>query len=493
MPFLFVAAFATIISWIVISYFHGQTRKLKHIPSVSSDIPPFSYFGTFRFLRNSTDTINKGVKKWPDHMFKVPDLFQWIVVATGPKHIEELYKAPDHVFSSFDALAEIFQPSYTLGPNIPENEYHVPIVRSQLTQALPLLVPEVHDEIAAACNEFIPITEEWQSVRIMDTTMTVVSRASNRIFVGLPLCRNPDFVALNVQFTVDVIKTAFILRMVPDFLKPIVNSVISAVPKHIDHGLRHLVPLIHARRQEQGNEKPLDFLTWLMDKAKGEETTDRNLTLRILSVNFAAIHTSSMTFLHAFYYLATFPEYMQPLREEVEEIVKSEGWTKTGLDQMHKIDSFIKESQRLNPLSNLLMSRVAVNDFTFSDGTTIPRGTTIAVSSHNAQFSDKVYEDPLRFDGFRFSRMRLEDSGKKVGMITSSPDHLSFGHGRHICPGRHFAACEIKLIFAHIVMTYDVKLEIEGVRPPDMWIMAACVPNPNANVLFRKRTDAGVF
>jgi hypothetical protein len=36
----------------------------------------------------------------------------------------------------------------------------------------------------------------------------------------------------------------------------------------------------------------------------------------------------------------------------VEEVVKSEGWTKAGLDQMHKIDSFIKESQRLNPLSS---------------------------------------------------------------------------------------------------------------------------------------------
>ena len=30
-----------------------------------------------------------------------------------------------------------------------------------------------------------------------------------------------------------------------------------------------------------------------MDEAKGEEATDRNLTLRILTVNFAAVHTSS--------------------------------------------------------------------------------------------------------------------------------------------------------------------------------------------------------
>ena len=134
------------------------------------------------------------------------------------------------------------------------------------------------------------------------------------------------------------------------------------------------------------------------------------------------------------------------------------------------------------------LSRVAMKDFTFSDGTTIPRGTTVCVSTLNAHFNDKVYEDPSKFDGFRFSKMR-EDSAKKVGMVSSSQDYLPFGHGRHTCPGRYFAACELKLMFAHIVMTYDVKLEIEGARPSDMWVMTSCVPNPNANVLFRKRAN----
>ena len=70
----------------------------------------------------------------------------------------------------------------------------------------------------------------------MDAMMKVVCRASNRIFVGLPLCtwlllleyyyvlsfagRNKDFVDINVKFTVDVVKTAFILRLFPDILKP---------------------------------------------------------------------------------------------------------------------------------------------------------------------------------------------------------------------------------------------------------------------------------
>ena len=48
--------------------------------------------------------------------------------------------------------------------------------------------------------------------------------------------------------------------------------------------------------------------------------------------------------------MAACPEYMGPLREEVEEIVRREGWTKAGLDQMYKIDSLIKEMQRMHPL-----------------------------------------------------------------------------------------------------------------------------------------------
>ena len=54
--------------------------------------------------------------------------------------------------------------------------------------------------------------------------------------------------------------------------------------------------------------------------------------------------------MHVLYYLAILPGYMQPLREEVEEVVKSEGRTKAGLDQMHKVDSFIRETQRLHPI-----------------------------------------------------------------------------------------------------------------------------------------------
>ena len=104
-------------------------------------------------------------------------MFQWIVIATGSKLVEEVYKAPDNVLSSMKATEDVslvlpvlcldklltdtqsLQVDYTFGPNIRENPYHIPLIRLRLTQELPLLVPEFYDEVVSACNDLIPITE----------------------------------------------------------------------------------------------------------------------------------------------------------------------------------------------------------------------------------------------------------------------------------------------------------------------------------------------
>ena len=48
------------------------------------------------------------------------------------------------------------------------------------------------------------------------------------------------------------------------------------------------------------------------------------------------------------YRLLSNPEYIRPLREEVDAVTTEEGWTKAGMDKMHKVDSFIRESQRVD-------------------------------------------------------------------------------------------------------------------------------------------------
>ena len=50
------------------------------------------------------------------------------------------------------------------------------------------------------------------------------------------------------------------------------------------------------------------------------------------------------------YRLASHPEFVPELREEVEAVVAKHGWTKSSVQKMHNVDSFIRETLRLDNL-----------------------------------------------------------------------------------------------------------------------------------------------
>jgi len=133
------------------------------------------------------------------------------------------------------------------------------------------------------------------------------------------------------------------------------------------------------------------------------------------------------------------------------------------------------------------MLRKVVKPFTFSDGTHLPVGAFVSAASLPTHYDTANYNSAGSFDGFRFANSHQEDGGMKRQTVTTAADFLPWGHGRGSCPGRFFAATEMKMMLAHIVMTYDVKLETEGVRPADFWIEANRLPHQTAEVMFRRR------
>ena len=130
--------------------------------------------------------------------------------------------------------------------------------------------------------------------------------------------------------------------------------------------------------------------------------------------------------------------------------------------------------------------RVARKDYTFADGTRILQETTASVNPTQAHHDPETYENLEQFDGFRFAKMRLQQDSKKCNIVATSSTYLPFGYGRHACSGRYFAACKLKIMLAHTILNYGVKMENEGVRPPDV-LLASCIPNPEGKVMFRKR------
>ncbi|RXW14001.1 hypothetical protein EST38_g11854 [Candolleomyces aberdarensis] len=204
-----------------------------------------------------------------------------------------------------------------------------------------------------------------------------------------------------------------------------------------------------------------DFLQWTMDSAIKHGESDRQIVLRMMLTNFGSIHTTSLTFTNALLTLLAHPQYIDPLRAEIERAIKEEGWTKAAMDKMELLESFMKESQRIDIIGAVLGFRTAIEDLTLN-GVFIPKGTMLASNILDSHFSKSAWgSDPLEFDPYRCLKLQKE-SGKPIGITTTSPFVLIFGHGRHACPGRFFAAQEMKLMMAYMLVHYDVSYRREA-------------------------------
>ena len=112
--------------------------------------------------------------------------------------------------------------------------------------------------------------------------------------------------------------------------------------------------------------------------------------------------------------------------------------------------------------------RKVLRPFTLSSGQVIPAGVVIEVPSHAVSFDDDIFPDADQFDPLRFYklRQRARAEGTPEGaaqnqFVSVSQNSLTFGYGRHACPGRFFAANEIKMIVANVLLAYDMKC-VEG-------------------------------
>ncbi|KAF8330118.1 cytochrome P450, partial [Amanita rubescens] len=445
-------------------------------------------------LKHAQEIVQDGYDKYRGSIFKVPMLTKWMVIVTGSQKIEELRRAPDEILSMRRALAETLNLDVTIGYNF--DAFDVNVVKTALTRSIGAKFADVLDEISAAFSEYISPKDgrsNGSRVKAYPTVVDVVCRASNRLFVGLPLCREADYLELNKQFTIDLITAGRFVNLFPLFLRRIAGCFCTRVANGLQRGIKHLEALIkerlelHAQHGKDWTDKPNDVLSWLID-ANPNQSKVRDVVLRVLLINLAAIHTSSMAFTQVLYDLATHPEYVKCMRKEVEAVIQKEGWSKASFSKLRKLDSFIKESLRLSPHDTVVMLRKTLKDFTFSDGTTIPAGNIVSVPLISLHRDEAYYTDASKFDGFRFEKMGdREGESAKHQFDTLGTNYFLFGQGRHACPGRFFASNEVKTMLAYVLLNYDVKMANGDERPRNLNIGLSNIPNPSAEVIFRKR------
>ncbi|KAG7096049.1 hypothetical protein E1B28_006730 [Marasmius oreades] len=462
-----------------------------------------SYINGILDCVDGRDAIRRACSKYGNELFTFCQLGNWVVLVHTPHHLRDLCNASEDILSMEGAAAELLQLGNTVGPEFGET-YHIPVIRTSMNLHMAQLLPSILNEMECCFKRYVDtrlVGGEWTPFKALDTLSRMMCQTSNRAFVGLPLCRNEEYIDVTSRFASQVLFAGSIMKMlVPRMLRKPIGLIYRSIYRHHRRILKLAKPIIEERKKERhfSKEHPTeDMIGWLLDAASDSdefEPSAESLAMRLLNVNFVALHTTTKIFVHALYHLAANPQYILELRQEAEQLLDKDHpdrWSKEALGRCVKLDSFFKETLRVNVISALTLPRLAVKDFRFSDGTQVSAGHYVACASEAVQRDSKVYPSPDEFRPFRFVVPTSEEEHSLQGwpnrMTSTSETFPAFGGGRHLCPGRFFAAMVMKMFMAYLVLNYDVKMPRDGVRPADEWLGPLCSPATRAHVLFRKR------
>lgn len=130
--------------------------------------------------------------------------------------------------------------------------------------------------------------------------------------------------------------------------------------------------------------------------------------------------------------------------------------------------------------------RSATQDVVLDGGLNIAKGQLIMIPVDKLR-DPAQYENPDEFNIYRFRDMREQPGGEhKAQLVSTVPDHITFGLGKYACPGRFFASNEIKIALCHLLLKFDWKVA-PGESTEFQWFGMEVYVRPDTKLLYRQR------
>ncbi|KAF5021134.1 hypothetical protein F66182_6834 [Fusarium sp. NRRL 66182] len=420
---------------------------------------------------------------------------------------------PDQVLSMPDAFAELDQVKWSLGKEeIITDAWQGMIVKYDLNRALENIVNAMNDELHVVIDEqFGTDTEDWKRIDLNKSVQIVVAQAASRFTVGLPLCRNKDYLETTLKINSLLIANAGVTGGVPIIFRPVTGTFFSLlINTYVAKVKQWIVPLWKKRianLENPSEPEPLDHFQMMLRYALRERQSEVHdydlINRRLIAQNFSSVHNTQMMVTNLLLnVIGSDAEFntIAVLRDEMDRTIGPDDaapWTKSSIQEMTRADSVSRETFRLNSFGGRAgFRKVLIDGFRTEEGYHLPKGSSISFLGQPAQTDHELHDDALKFDPFRFSRARelaasRDEKAPAVSFVTTSPEYLPFGHGKYACPGRFLIDFELKMILAYVLRNYDIKFpsEYEGKRPPNVWIAEALLPPSNAEIMVKRRTN----
>ncbi|KAI2472647.1 cytochrome P450 [Annulohypoxylon bovei var. microspora] len=424
------------------------------------------------------------------------------VVVLPHSLLEEVSRLPSSIAEPTAALNQDLTGSFTGIDLILENRLHHSIVQRKLTPRLPLLLPRMEEAVSAAFSQYMPQSESWSEFHPYEALRYVSARVSAEVIVGPAFCDNKEWLHVAVEYTENLFRTVVVLRCFPIWMRPLISRLLPSYWegwRHLRKGKELLGPKIQELldKNNAGTWNPqddkaedLNVLSWLTSFSKGRDRNADTIGHVLVMVALAAVHTTLLRMVNVLYDV-TGAGLEVELLNEIAAVVER-GWHDNGnpYGALDKLDSVMRESQRLSPPTTLGMKRLFKESYTFQDGTHICAGTYTCMPVYAIENDPARIPNPERFDGLRAYRAARESgAGSTDEYLFSSPgpNFLNFGYGKTACPGRFFASVVVKMVIVKALTDYEFKFLPGAERPKNITIHEFLFTWPWNKMLIRRK------
>ncbi|KAB8236941.1 cytochrome P450 [Aspergillus alliaceus] len=418
-------------------------------------------------------------------------------VLLPPEHISWLLSQPESVLSHEKANEDVHALPF-LAPAF-NNYDHLELIRAirnDLTRNIASTEDALLEELERITDEVLGPAGDtaWREVSLTQALDKILFAVGLRVFFGPSLARDPKFLYYVKAFTR---VTGALMILVSQYvawpLKPLVG-LIAGLPIYY-YWIRLIILLHPAFKQRIKHLKtdketaPADLITWVIDLASCQNPTKSirisALVVRLTLIAFLPIDVLiSMTQNFLLDLLTSDPklEYSETLRTEAQTAFTSPQKSTHISQNMPKAESAIRESLRLSPLSDRMLSRRVVRSggVTLPDGQFLPCGTWLGVAAVGVHRDERNYEAPDEYRPFRFvgrdEEGGEEGKGKGVLVPVTSERFLAFGHGRH----------SWLLVIGYILVNYEIE-PLRGGRPENFLVGQTIIPPLGVKIRVRRR------
>ncbi|KAI0903464.1 cytochrome P450 [Ustulina deusta] len=469
---------------------HAVIRKQANIPVAGGlSIPTPRFFTNLLFAWRAADILERGYRKFTNRPFQLVREDGGVLVLPSSM-LEELAALPDRVATAHGALEHDLLGRYTGLDIVLKTRLHHTIVQRRLTTRLKDVIPNMEKALTTAFNDWFPKpkNDNWTNFQPYQDISKIMARFTAEVLVSPEFSDNPVWLEIAVQYTENLFRTIVILRLFPSWLHPIICWFVPSwwrVQSYIKSSKQLLGPRVKEllEMNDNGTWAPqldekgdLNIMAWLIGTVKGpERNADRLAHVQVVTA-LASVHTTMLRIVNVLYDIhSAGPGLVDELRAEIEDVATAQkNWTDSAYDHLHKLDSVLRESQRLSPPTTLGLKRLFREPWTFKNGLHVEPGTYVCLPVYAIENDPERVPDPARFDGLRHYRQAMNAKGDNNGnnkassgddfrFSTPSPTSLSFGYGKAACPGRFFASVAIKMVFVKLLSEYEFRFVPEDV------------------------------